>query len=158
MKISRFTRNRFMRVFVSVVRCKGSNSIHPNAPELSELKQRSDYANVIGLLISMELIKPNRLPDGRLLWYELTNSGMRYFEQRADERRKFIMSSVVVPIIVSIITTAVAVYILPLLGERLKRWLAGTPEPIQQFEPKLQPTCDLSGNPEIRLESPVPLP
>lgn len=158
MRISRFTRNRFMHVFVSVVRCKDSNSIHPNAPELSKLKQRSDYANVIGLLISMELIKANRRQDGKLLWYELTNSGMCYFERRANERRKLILNSVAVPIIVSIITTAVTVYILPPLGERLKRWLAGTPEQIQQFEPKLQPTCDLSGNPEMHLESPVPLP
>lgn len=158
MKISRFTRNRFMHVFVSIVRRKGSNSINPNAPELSELKQRSDYANVIGLLISMELIKASRRQDGKLLWYELTNSGMCYFERRADERRKLILNSVAVPIIVSIITTAVTVYILPPLGERLKRWLSGSPEPIQQFEPRLQPTCDLSDNPEMRLESPVPSP
>lgn len=158
MKISRFTRDRFMRVFVSVVRRKGSNAIYPNAPELSELKRRGDYTNVIELLISMGLIKSNRRQDGKLLWYVLTNSGMCYFEQRADERRKLMLNSVAVPIIVSIITTAVTVYILPPLGEQLKRWLAGTPEQIQQFEPELQPTCDLSGNPEMRLESPAPLP
>lgn len=158
MKISRFTRNRFMHVFVSVVRSKGSNAIKVNAPELSELKQRSDYANVIGLLVSMDLIRLERLPDGRPLWYELTNAGMCYFERRADERRKLILNSVAVPIIVSIITTAVTVYILPPLGERLKRWLSGMPEQTQQFEPKLQPTHAPSDNPEMRLESPVPSP
>lgn len=158
MKISRFTRNRFMHVFVSAVRSKGSNAIKVNAPELSGLKQRSDYANVIGLLVSMDLIRLERLPDGRPLWYELTNYGMCYFERRADERRKLILNSVAVPIIVSIITTAVTVYILPPLGERLKRWLAGTPEQIQQFEPASLPTHAPSDNPEMRLESPVPLP
>lgn len=156
MAISRCTRNRFMRAFVKATNEDKQRVIRLNCPALVKLRARDDYANVLHVLISLGLIRPEYGSHGGLLWYALTNEGQCYFEKIADERRKFLLHSIIVPILISIITTAVTVYILPPLGRQVERWLSGTSEPTQQSLQESSPTYAPSDNPPAPRESPAP--
>jgi len=105
--------------------------INTESPRLKALCRRigySDSAQVINILISMGLLKRSGVVDMNMypsprIWVELTDSGRSYFERRADEKRELLMNSIVVPIIVAIITSAITVYILPSLGKQAEKWL-----------------------------------
>lgn len=152
-KISVRTRNRFMRRLLAAAKSSNGNSVQFNAPEIEALKKRKDFQAVMQVLGGLGLIAFARNDTtGRLMWYTITDAGMCYFEKRSDEFRNFLLTSIVVPIIVSILTTAVAVYILPPLGRRVEAWLAGLPESIPQSTQDLPPTDAPSDTLEIHTE------
>lgn len=98
-------------------------------------------------LIYAKDCKFEELNDGDIVGIELTDKGNAYFEQLSDKRRQFIMNSVIIPILVSIITAFITVYILPSLGIRAQLWLSGTSQSQPQSLQDSPPTCAPSDNP-----------
>lgn len=64
-------------------------------------------------------------PDGSvsILGWKISADGLRYFAYRREQRKRLIINSVVFPIIVAIITSAITVYILPTVGKKATEWL-----------------------------------
>jgi hypothetical protein len=121
--VSRRTRDLYMRSFLNAVQHSGRSVVKPNNPLISSLQKRSDFSNVVSVLHGLDLLSVSYADNGQISKFTITASGICYFERRADERYKLIMNSIVLPVLVSIITTAVAVYILPSIGKQAQSWL-----------------------------------
>lgn len=87
-----------------------------------------------GLLVAIaDKINENGFPEGRRL--KITDTGRRFLKHRSAQLRRIIINSIVVPVIVAIITSAVTVYILPPLGKRAESWLERSLPPQAQSTP-----------------------
>lgn len=125
--VSRRTRDLYMRSFLNAAQHSGRNVIKSNDPLISHLQKRDDFANVISVLRGLDLVSASYADNGQIYKFTISASGICYFERRADERYKLIVNSIVLPVVVSIITTAVAVYILPPIGRQVQSWLDSKP-------------------------------
>lgn len=141
--IPKRTRSKYMRAFVSSARSNHGDVVFLGDSTLRDLKKEDEFESTVLCLEGLGLISVSRSVDRqRILKIRLTSDGFSYFERLSDERRRMIMTSILVPVIVSIITTAISVYILPPLGRRVEAWLAGLPEPISQSSSTPWPTDD----------------
>ena len=134
-----------------------------NSPELLEklkalgLEDRKDQA--LHVLVGYDLIELEPLPMSVTSRIVLTGKGMAYFERKRDDMISLICKSILIPILVSIITAAITVYILPSLGKQANRWLQHTTQDIPQSKTESAPPDDRSGNPSIQsLPSTTPHP
>ena len=146
--ISRHTRDLYMRTIVSACRQSPRHSLRLNDATVPALIVRKDFANVLYALEGLDLLSVHSAENQGPYAVTLTPSGIAYFERRSDERCQLILRSIVIPVIVALLTTMVTVYTLPPLGERLKRWLAGSSELTQQSSAESLPTCAPCNSPE----------
>lgn len=124
--ISRRTIYRYMSVFITESERLDSRVISLQSSAVSVLRKRSDFNAVLRLLEGLGYIRVMWADTNVAINAHLTDAGMVFLVVRAEERRKFIISSVVVPIFLSVITSMATVYILPTLGRLAQQWLSGT--------------------------------
>lgn len=145
--IPKRTRSKYMRAFVSSARSNHGDVVFLGDSTLRDMKKEGNFESTVLCLEGLGLISVDRSVDHqRILRIRLTAEGYSYFERLSDERRHMIMNSILVPILVSIITTAISVYILPPLGRQVEAWLTGLPEPIPQSSSTPWPIGDPSEN------------
>lgn len=123
--ISRRVRHRFMKAFVYSTRRSRTNYVDFKNPKVAALKKRKDFSDVVQVLFGLGLVKVHYMPGDPQPRYLLTDAGLSYLERCADERRRAVVNSILVPILVSIVTAMVTLYILQPLGQRASRWLEG---------------------------------
>lgn len=126
------TRKLFMRTLLDVAARNKSDVVEPHAPELHELRQREDYDRVIAVLEGLGLIAEVDGPQFRSVRYRILPEGMCFFEKLRDDLRSLLVRSILIPVLVSLITAALTVYVLPSLGKQAEKWLSDTPQRIQQ--------------------------
>ena len=102
-----------------------------NSPDLNKaleslgLSDRKDQA--LHVLAGYGLIEFQELPKRARTNIILTNKGKAYFEMRRDARISLLCKSILLPILISLITTMIAVYILPAIGQQVQRWMQESP-------------------------------
>lgn len=113
-------RRKILRILVENRRL-GKSNIDPGDTRFQLLCSKLQLLSALDALEALGCVKLHRAKDFKfdgldgveIVGIELTDKGTAYFEQLSDKRRQFILCSIVVPIIVSILTTIVTVYILP---------------------------------------------
>lgn len=136
----------YMSAFVAIFRQAGRTSYRAASPEFQALAARPDYLPVVKYLEALGLLSvtwDNRCQPFR---FTLTDAGICYFEKLRDARRKFLVNSILVPILVAIVTSFITVYILPTLGEKSARWLQWTPGRTEQSSSAARSADDPSGS------------
>ena len=81
-----------------------------------------DSERVLLCVHGLGLIQPKQLALSVEQLF-LTPAGYSYFERRRDDRRKLLVNSLALPLLVSLVTAMVTVYILPRLGEAADTWM-----------------------------------
>ena len=122
-KVSRSVRSKYMKSFITSASNSGKHQIILSDEEISTLGSLYRYSDVVDVLEGMGNVTTIRSASGNILSLKLTPLGRCYFERLAEERRRLIVNSIILPIMVSIITTVVAVYILPSIGRQVQSWL-----------------------------------
>lgn len=113
-------RRKILRILVENRRV-GNHNLDLNDTQFQLLCPKLQLLSALDALEASGYVKLHRAKDfkfeeldGReIAGIELTDKGNVYFEQLSDKRRQFILCSIVVPFIVSILTTIATVYILP---------------------------------------------
>lgn len=101
MDISRKQRNQLMR-FIHDAR-----DAHPGRVlEPSDISGVANLEEKLEKLESLGLLKLH-YADDRIYYLSLTDEGLTYFERRLDELGQFFRRSVLVPIVVSLVTTLI---------------------------------------------------
>lgn len=152
--VSRKTRSLFMRTFLDVSRKYSSPTIALHLPEVAELRARSDFNQVLDVLIGLGLLSTTK--EKGSVRYVITPDGACYFERLADEKWRLIVHSVLIPIAVAIVTTIVTNSILPPVSAQVTRWLSAMQARILLWTAESVPTDDPSQNPETDPISAIP--
>ncbi len=161
-KLSRRQMNSLMRFLIDFAYANvpgDEKTLFKHSPVLNEklnslgLEDRKDQA--LHVLAGYELIKFEQLPKSGRTIITLTNKGKAYFEQKRDARIAFLGKSILLPILVSIITTILAVYILPSAGRQVERWFQGSQSQTTQSQTEPAPLDDPAANPATLQESSI---
>ena len=118
------TRKLFMRTLLEVAARNKSDLVEPHAPELHVLRQREDYDRVIAVLEGLGLIATVNDINHRSKRYKILPEGLCFFERLRDDLRSLLVRSILIPVLVSLITAALTVYVLPSLGKQAEKWLS----------------------------------
>lgn len=129
-KLSRCKMDRLMRFFIDFayssapgdekILYKDSQNLVSELERLG-LANRSDQA--LHVLAGYGLIEMEENRKSGQTTILLTNKGKAYFEQKRDARIAFWGKSVLLPILVSLITTIITVFILPSVGRQVEQWI-----------------------------------
>ena len=119
--------NRYMRAFVDSTRHSKTTVVDFRFEAAKAMCERDDFPVVLALLEGLDLVNIHR-ENTQIVAVSLTHEGRCYFERKAERRRKFILESIAIPILVALIISIITVYILPSVGRQAQRWLSGTPQ------------------------------
>ncbi len=162
--LSRRSMDKLMRFLIDYAYASvpGDEKIlHTRSPQLTDtlkalgLADRKDQA--LHVLAGYELIQLEESRKSGQTHIILTNKGKAYFEQKRDARIALWGRSIVLPILISLITTMIAVYILPPVGTQVGKWLQSFLPQTSQSQTRPAPSGGLSDNqptiPEASIEA-----
>nr|DAE37224.1 MAG TPA: hypothetical protein [Caudoviricetes sp.] len=143
-------RNKFMSITIRYCRSRDSAFIPVDEAVYADLPKKYDIQIIIASLESDGLItnvlRPN-MKDAQM--FQLSTAGRCYFEALNDERWERLRNSIILPVVVSIITTVIGLYLIPYLIGQTQAWLGRSPAPSTESSPAEATAIDaLPASPE----------